>query len=125
MPHIGVESFAAGDDEEDAAHDDESGFSMMEKESGPVQRVEGVKDHGILGDLDDPEDGEGGEPGEHHPAKPLSDGARAFGLHGEKGDENHDGEGNDHGANFVGGSEEAFDGGKDGDGGGDDAVAIE
>ena len=125
MAHVGVERLASGDGEDDGGENVEAGPAMMGEVVPSVMRREGPENFGIEGEVIGPEGANRDEPEDHDGSEKLADGAGALALNGEEGDEDGAAEGDDEGGGFREGDGEAFGGTEDGDGGSDDAVAVE
>ena len=78
----------------------------------------------MMRDMDNAQHGQNRKPDEHDGAKPSADGAGALRLHGEKAQEDADGQRNDEGLDLRRGNEQAFHRGKDGNGGRDHAIPV-
>ena len=126
MAHVGVEGFAAGDGEDDAAEDDDALEPVVHEVVDGVVRRQGFEHAGILQDVEDAEPPDEEEPHGHDRAKQLAQQGGAALLNGEQAHEDRDGDAEDDGLGNVGlGDEETLHGGEHRDGGRDGAVCVQ
>ena len=125
MAHVGVESLATGDDEDDRPEDVDPAEAVPQKELDAPPGRESPDNLRLLEDLPQPQKREGREPNEHHRAEQLPDVAGATRLDREQADEDQAGDRNDEALEGWAGDGEPFDGRKHGDRRCDHAVAIE
>ncbi len=126
---VGVHGFAAGDGEENEAHEDDAFVAVVGEEIHAVVGEQCGEDAWVGGDVEDTEDGEGEEPNDHDGAEGDPDFCGSIFLDEEESEDDGGCDGDDvageAGADFCVEEGESFDGGENGDGGGDDAVAVE
>ena len=86
VPHVGVESLAARDDEDDAAEDDEPLPPVNDEERNGVRRIDRREDRRVMRDLERTEQRERHEPDDHDGPEDPADARRPSLLHPEEGD---------------------------------------
>ena len=125
MPHIGVQRFAAGHDQEHGAEHRKAMPAVITEECDRVARID-CGQHDRL--LDQPTDAQGGdhdEPEHHHRAEQAAHPVRAVLLNREHDDQNRDGDRHHVRLEQRRGYLESLDRAQDGDRRGDHAVAVE
>ena len=90
-----------------------------------VVRINGTNDFRCIGDVRQTDDGKCDEPDQHDGAKNFAHRASAATLDQEQGQKNHDGDGNNPRLEGSGDLFETFDCREDGNGWGNDSVAIQ
>jgi hypothetical protein len=65
MAEVGIEGFAAGDDEKDGAEDGESDPAILSEKAQAMERIEGREDDWLPNDREDAEQPNGQEPDKH------------------------------------------------------------
>ena len=125
VAHVGVEGLAAGDGEDDGSKNMEAGPAVVGEVFPGVVGRKGGEDFGIEAEVIGSKGADRQEPNDHNWTEKFSDGAGALALNRKKSDENYATEGYDKRGGIREGDGEAFGGAEDGDGRGDDAIAIE
>ena len=80
MPHVGIQRFATGDDEENAAEGEERLEWLGGEEVDDVHGVHRTEDARLLHDLRQAEHAEHAEPDDHDRSEHLADRSRAATL---------------------------------------------
>ena len=87
MPHVGIQRFAAGHDEEDGAKDDEPVPAVRAKKVDPCSGLNAVSTRGSRPIQRQPEDRDGHEPHDHDRAEQHADARRPARLDHEEADQ--------------------------------------
>ena len=125
MAHVGIQRLAAGQRQKHAAEHDEAAPAVMDQESRAVERADGGEHAGEAGDGDGADRADHREPDQHDRAEQFAQPCGAERLGDEQADQDGDRQRQHVGFEGIGGDIQALDRAQHGDGGGDDAVAVD
>ncbi|OQC72460.1 MAG: hypothetical protein BWX45_00908 [Deltaproteobacteria bacterium ADurb.Bin002] len=126
MAHVGIQGFAARGAQDDLGKDEKSGQPVFRKKNKSVVGIDGLENARHGGDGNQPRDGQAGKPDDHDRTENSGDFVHSPGLKRKKPDRDKNG---DQYQNFpahilqAGNQQDAFHGGHESNGRGDDAVS--